>query len=95
MRRETKRYPLEEVLRLAGSQNELARRVGVDRATVVGWVRRGGLPEDQADRVAVTFGVLPFELWPEWLHVEVFTPEERAARKRDKERDRSRNRLAS
>ena len=48
-----------------GNGSALARVLGCDHAQVSRW-RSRGLPLDSADRRAVSLGLHPVEVWPDW-----------------------------
>lgn len=65
---DTTRYSLEALLEALGpvALSEVARSLGVSTR----WVynrRRRGFTWIEADEVAVHFGHLPWQVWPEWL----------------------------
>jgi len=67
------RYPLARFLLIAELPADkwaavLAERVGVDRRTCHRWAR-DGVPLASADRLALTWGLHPANVWPEWLEV--------------------------
>jgi lambda repressor-like predicted transcriptional regulator len=52
----------------AASQRELSETCGVSHDTVYHWIRNGGVPEPQADRIAIRLGVHPSAIWgDEWF----------------------------
>lgn len=75
------RYPLEplvawcrgrchdpELLELSDAR-VVARMLGRHPRELYRWGQDGGVPDSQADRVAVALGVLPFVIWPAWLEL--------------------------
>jgi plasmid maintenance system antidote protein VapI len=60
------RLPLEPLVRRHGSVSALARALGVERARAGAWWRRG-VSIDTADRIAVSLGLHPVEVWPGWF----------------------------
>lgn len=63
-------YPLGPVLRFSGgTQGALAETMGLNRHTVNRY-GRCGVPESQADRIAVELGVHPSAIWGDlWWQV--------------------------
>ena len=59
------RLPLAHLERFCdvASQRELAETCGVSHDTVYHWTRNGGVPETQADRIAIRLGVHPSAIW--------------------------------
>lgn len=72
------------------SISELARRLRCDRVTLQRY-REKGIPEDRADAYAFALGVMPHDLWSEWIDDAVESEEARqraihaAAKKRWRE----------
>lgn len=48
------------------SYNEFSRYVGFNGTAMAQWLKRGGMNEQTADRVASELGLHPSYLWPEW-----------------------------
>ena len=61
-RRATPRYP---VSALGLNNCELARRTGFSTRSFCRWIR-DGIPLYQADTIAVTLGLHPISVWPDW-----------------------------
>jgi lambda repressor-like predicted transcriptional regulator len=54
----------------AQSQRELGEICGVANETISHWIRHGGVPEPQADRIAISLGVHPSAIWgDEWFNL--------------------------
>lgn len=49
---------------------EIGGRLGIDPRQVYRW-RVSGVTSEQADRISVAMGLLPYEVWPEWLEDEI------------------------
>ena len=47
------------------TMGDMAMMLGVSRRNLIRWSFEG-IPERSADRAAVTLGLHPAELWPEW-----------------------------
>jgi DNA-binding XRE family transcriptional regulator len=66
------RLPLDKLVRFCGTTNkvELAERCGVARETIMNWEKDGGVPDQKADHIAVSFGVHPSAIWgDEWFEL--------------------------
>lgn len=62
------RYPLQPLLDAAGvTLNGLRQLVPMNGSTYRN-AREHGLTEQQADRYACALGLVPWSVWPEWLH---------------------------
>lgn len=55
---------------LGMSQSELSRRLGCDPSTVAKWLTKG-VGENFVDQAAVAVGLVPANLWPEWIDDEI------------------------
>jgi len=82
IRSEERRFPFENLYRLPEipikdreqflkpTKCDWARHLGVRRETIYVWIVKG-IPEFQADRIAVkSFGLHPSLIWPEWFPIE-------------------------
>lgn len=65
MNRPQPRLPLEPLVARYGTVSGLARALGVARTQASHW-RAQGVPLHTADRLAVSVGLHPCEVWPEW-----------------------------
>jgi len=66
------RLNVDKLFRFCGSDlyNEISRQCGVHPGTVSNWVKNGGVPEQQADQVAIYLGVHPSAIWgDEWFNL--------------------------
>lgn len=63
------RYDVRPLLdRFDNDAGRLAAQAGVTHRTVNRWIEAGGVPEEEADRVAIRCGTHPGCLWPdEWI----------------------------
>lgn len=66
----------------AGGQSALARKLHVKRQVVGGWVRRGRVPVDWAERVSDATGVQAWQLAPDVYWPEPYSTLPRLARER-------------
>lgn len=64
------RVPVEPLVQKYGTVSALARAVGCDRARFSKWRREGGMPLVWADRLAVSLGMHPIEVWEDWYEVD-------------------------
>lgn len=68
-------FPIEPVLRLLRARadrdglslTELVAVLPLPARTVFGWLARGSLRWDSADRMAVALGQHPAQIWPDWF----------------------------
>ena len=56
----------------------LADKVGVAPRTVFRWAAGRSIRMDAADPIAISFGVHPCEIWPEWFDIGIEEEEEAA-----------------
>ena len=54
-----------EAIERAGGPSALARAVGCDHSTVIGWRRKGRIPAERVRAVAQASGLSPAELRPD------------------------------
>lgn len=54
-----------EAIERAGGPSALARAVGCDHSTVIGWRRKGRIPAERVSAVAQASGVPPHQLRPD------------------------------
>jgi DNA-binding transcriptional regulator YdaS (Cro superfamily) len=54
-----------EAIEKAGGVSALARAVGVDHSTVIGWRRAGRVPAERVRRIAEVTGMSPHSLRPD------------------------------
>ena len=69
------RISVEPLVERYGNGCALARALGCDHTQVSRW-RSHGLPLDSADRLTVSLGLHPVEVWPDWCRL---TQERQAA----------------
>jgi hypothetical protein len=60
--------PLEPLVQRYENVSVLARALGCERTLVSKW-RNHGLPLVSADRLAVSLGLHPVEVWPDWYEL--------------------------
>ena len=71
------------------SHNEFSRQVGFSATTMSQWLKRGGITEETADRIATTLGLHPSLLWPEWWsNLELIEQWEAEKKERRRRQDR-------
>lgn len=66
MRPAQQRLSLEPLVARYGTVSGLARALGVPRTQASHW-RHHGVPLDTADRLAVSVGLHPCEVWEDWF----------------------------
>lgn len=69
MIRRQPRLPLDPLVRMYGGVSTLAMALGRHRRQVSEW-QNNGIPVLSADRVAVSLGMHPIEVWPDWYEVD-------------------------
>lgn len=70
------RNPTEFVLESLGcSQTDLAKKLGVQRATVLIWKKRGAIPVKSVKRVAEVTGIPAYILCPDYFPAPSMSPE--------------------
>lgn len=63
------RLPLDPLVRMYGTVSQLATALNRHRTQVSEW-HVNGIPIVSADRVAVSLGMHPIEVWPNWYEVD-------------------------
>ena len=56
---------IDEAIRAAGGPTKLAKAVGVDHSTVIGWRRANRVPAERVRAVSVASGIPPHALRPD------------------------------
>jgi hypothetical protein len=71
------KFPLDPLLvRFGNDPVSLAEHVGVTPRTVYRWIEWGGVPEEDADRIAVRCGSHPGAVWESWWDVDLSAAEQ-------------------